>query len=158
MWLRVESGRRGIELSEVNSTLWLRGVNLRQPDGKSRAALRSVGRLDPALVFFNDAAGDGQAESGPLADFLGREERIENVREVLGRDPRTGVRHAQPDKCPAVPAPLFGRDLDQQPPSFRHRVQRVDANIHEQLPQQSLIAFDGAGAMMMVADNLDLDA
>src|SRR5215475_8803660 len=155
MWLRVESGRREIELGDVNSTLWLRGVNLRQPDGKSRAALRSVGRLDPALVFFNDTAGDGQAESGPLADFLGRKERIENVREVLGRNPRAGVRHAQPDKGSAVPAPLFRRDLDQQLSSFRHRVQRIDANVHQQLPQQSLIAFDGAVSMMMVTDNLD---
>src|SRR5882762_8848936 len=132
MWLRIESGRREIELNEVipNSTPSLRGLALRQPDGKSRAALRAIGSLDPAVVFLNDAAGDGQSEPGAMADFLGREEGIENVREVLWRNPRTGVRYAQPDKGFAVPAPLFRRDLDQQPPSFRHRVQRVDANVH----------------------------
>ena len=72
-----------------------------------------IGYFDPAVVFLDDPARDGQSESRAFADLLRGEERVEDVREVLRRNPRTGVRYAQTDEGPAVSASLYRRDLDQ---------------------------------------------
>src|SRR5262249_39581612 len=123
--------------------------NRRQPYGESRAAFLSIGRLDPSVVFFDDPARDGQSESRAFANLFSRKERAEDMREIPRRYPRTGVRPAQPDKCPAVYAPLFGRNLDQQPASLRRCVQRVDTNVHQRLSQQSRVTFDKFGVMIV---------
>jgi len=78
------------------------------------------------------------------------------VREILRRNPRTGVRHSKPDKRPAISAPLFRRYLDQQPASLRHRVHRVDAHVQQRLPQQSRVAFDKIVAPI-ISGNFDPD-
>src|SRR3954452_6681175 len=41
---------------------------------------------DAAAMPVDDAVDDRQAEPGPLADVLGREEGIENLRDHVGRD------------------------------------------------------------------------
>src|SRR4030095_2275535 len=51
--------------------------------------------LDPAAMLLDDSIGRRQAEPGPLADVLGREERLENMREMLGCDPSAVITHPQ---------------------------------------------------------------
>ena len=47
--------------------------------------------LDAAFVLADDAVGDRQAESRPLADGLRRKERIVDSREVFARNPRSRI-------------------------------------------------------------------
>ena len=51
----------------------------RQGDGERRAAADLALDVDAAVVLLDDGVADGQAETGPLADALGREERIEDA-------------------------------------------------------------------------------
>ena len=46
---------------------------------------------DLTAVHLDDAVRDGEAEAGALADLLGREEGVEQLVEVLGRDADAGV-------------------------------------------------------------------
>src|SRR5262249_39289959 len=70
-------------------------TGLRQINSEDRAALGPVRRFDPAVVLLDDAASDGKAEPRALADRLGGEERVEDIWQVFGRDPDSGVRNAQ---------------------------------------------------------------
>jgi hypothetical protein len=49
--------------------------------------------LQGALVLLDDSSADGQAETGPLAFLLGREERLCNARQQLLRNANAGVCH-----------------------------------------------------------------
>ena len=60
--------------------------------------LGPVGGAELAAVGQGDLAGDGQAQPGPLG--LGREERLEQVADDLGRQARAGVGHAGQDRVP----------------------------------------------------------
>ena len=51
----------------------------------------SLWMLDMALRLGDEAVDHAQAQARPLADFLGREERIEDARQHVGRDARPGV-------------------------------------------------------------------
>ncbi len=57
----------------------------RQINGERGSFARLAGDGDEALMAANDAERDGEPEAGPLAHFLGGEERIEGLREHLGR-------------------------------------------------------------------------
>ena len=52
-------------------------------DLEDRSFARSRHDLDPASVALDDAVGQGQAEAGALADFLRREEGVEDPLEML---------------------------------------------------------------------------
>ena len=52
----------------------------------------------------NDALRDRKAEAGALADRLGREERLEDAREVLGSDARSIVLDGDGQSFEAVAA------------------------------------------------------
>ena len=51
----------------------------------------ALSQSNRAVVLAHDAVGDRQAEAGAAADRLGREERIVDARELLGRNARAGV-------------------------------------------------------------------
>ena len=51
--------------------------------------------LDPPAVVGDDAVADRQPQARPLADWLGREERLEYPRQDLLRDAAAVVRHLQ---------------------------------------------------------------
>src|SRR5204863_424828 len=57
---------------------------------ESRASGAAVD-ADLAAVLLDDARGDRQAETGPLALRLGREERLEDARGHLRLDPGPGI-------------------------------------------------------------------
>src|SRR6476659_5418040 len=73
----------------------------RQPLGRrQRKAQREPGALteaavavDGPVVLADDAIGNRQAETGALADGLGREERIVNTRKVLAGNAGAGIGH-----------------------------------------------------------------
>src|SRR5689334_12286864 len=63
-----------------------RGVRGQQdPEGGPGADLAL--HRDAAAMTIDDAVNDRQAEARTLADVLGREERIEDLRDHVGRDP-----------------------------------------------------------------------
>ena len=106
------------------------GPVLRQehPDGRS-AAGRALDR-DRAAALADDSVDRGEAESGALADGLGREERVERVGRGLGVHARAGVADAQDDVGPRLDlerlrvggGQLDAIGLDRQRASGRHRV------------------------------------
>ncbi len=65
--------------------------------------------VHPSPVLAHDAVGHREAEAGALANVLGGEERLEDVRQVLGRDPRALVAHAHADAVRLGAAQVGGR-------------------------------------------------
>src|SRR5450759_3148214 len=59
----------------------------RQDDPEGGPPAGSALELDPTTVIGHDALADREAEAGPLADRLGREERVEDPRADRRRDP-----------------------------------------------------------------------
>src|SRR2546423_11550587 len=51
---------------------------------EGRAATDLTFNFDPSLVLFNDAINSSQTQARALADFLGREERLEQTGQGLG--------------------------------------------------------------------------
>src|SRR5690606_40475473 len=93
---------------------------------------------DPPAVCLDDATRDGQSEAGTCTPrALRLPERLEEVRELLLRDPRPGVRDAEDDlvvaafgahRHPATP----GRELD-----------RVVDQVGEDLEDAVVVGRDG---------------
>ena len=68
-------------------------LGLRQADGDRRALADRAGEVDRPAVALDDAVDHRQAEAGAL--LLRREERVEHLGQVLGRDARAGVGERQ---------------------------------------------------------------
>src|SRR5690242_10947264 len=87
-------------------------------------------RSDSAAVLAHNAIAEAQAQTGSLADFLGREERIENLLHVFGRDARAVVlendAHAALGKFRGDAQPAFFL-------SAFHRLSRVIDDVQEDL-------------------------
>ena len=66
----------------------------------------AVADRDPAAVGLDDPLGDGHAQAGPLG--LGGVERVEDLRSLLGRDPRPVVAHGDPERGLAVELDVLG--------------------------------------------------
>src|ERR1019366_4051174 len=96
----------------------------RQSDQETRAAVRTVVRGDATAVFFENAAGNGQSESGPglFRSRKGREQSASHLR----RDARAGVADGDPDG-----ARRLRRQFHVQAPTLRHGVQRIHEKIDE---------------------------
>src|SRR3954463_13477540 len=58
-------------------------VGERQADGEPRALADMAVARDRAAVLLHDAVGNREPQPGALADFLGREERIVDPRQLL---------------------------------------------------------------------------
>src|SRR3569833_1268219 len=68
----------------------------RQVDGEARALADLAVDLNRTTGLVNEAVDLAQTEAGALADFLGREDRIEYLRQEVGRNARARV--AEPDR------------------------------------------------------------
>jgi hypothetical protein len=62
-----------------------------QEDVERGAAIGLGLHIDEAAGLFDDAIDRRQAEAGALADFLGREERLEDLVDDVGRNAGAGV-------------------------------------------------------------------
>ncbi len=90
-----------------------------------------------------------EAEARCRARRLGREERLEDVLERLGIDAFAGVRHRQHDVLRLAPTSSSAACADiepsrlieeqRQPAAGRHRVARVDHQVHDDLLELSRI-------------------
>src|SRR5438445_13852285 len=68
---------------------------------------------DRSAVLLDERLADGQAQSDTASGFLGREEQLEHVGEMLCKDPASGVAHGHDDAPRSDRAPLKARpDLD----------------------------------------------
>ena len=83
-----------------------------------------------AAVLLDDRVGDRQAEPGALADVLRREERVEDPRQHLGRQPGPVVRHFEQDDVAlaVVPRPHHQRAAAG---GGRHRLLGVDHQVQQ---------------------------
>jgi hypothetical protein len=60
--------------------------------------------VDASVVLVHDAVGQRQAQAGAAADRLGRQEGIEDARQLVWRDAAAVVLHLDPDLVPGVAA------------------------------------------------------
>src|SRR6185503_802782 len=74
----------------------------RQHEGQPRALSQLALHPDLAAVGGDDAVADREAEAGALAHRLGREERVEDLVEVLRRDAAAVVGDGEHDRVGAV--------------------------------------------------------
>ena len=97
---------------------------------------------DDATVLRDDAVYRREAQPGTLADGLGREEGLEDVRERLAVHPDAAVAHGQEDVVAHPEADVLAavalvdphvRRLDGQLPAHGHRVAGVDHQVHQDL-------------------------
>jgi hypothetical protein len=96
-------------------------------------------------VRVHDPVGDGEPEPGA---FRGREERIEDARQVVGGDARAVVRHGELDLARQRPT---GADLDAPLPL--HRGRGVQEEVDDDLLEARGVAVDDQRAL----EPLDVD-
>src|ERR1700678_4226297 len=118
------------------------GLEGGQENLKNGAGAGIAGYFDPALMLFDNAKDGGQAQPGAFANLLGREKRLENPREMFGRNTRARVHYAEANETAGAP---FGMGLDSRSvefdpprgdtelPAGGHGVTRVDHQIHDHL-------------------------
>ena len=75
---------------------------MRQIDGESRALAGRARDLDVAAGLLGKAERLAEAEAGSLADFLGREERLEDRVDMIGRNAGAGVRDSDSNEVAAA--------------------------------------------------------
>ena len=118
------SARHG---AEVGSSI----VNSAPPVGEVRG-------VDRAAVLPNDGEADPEAEAGALADGLGGEEWLEDLAQILGRDPHAIV--ADDDLGCARLA--HERNLDAPVRPVLDRIERIVDQIDHDLMDLALVAFE----------------
>src|SRR2546422_6754593 len=101
----------------------------RQLDREGGAGADLARHLDLALVAPQDRVHDGEAEAGALAGRLRRLEGVEDVLQVLARDPDTGVADVEPD---AVLADQ--RRAQHELAALGHRLHGVGEEVQDDLP------------------------
>src|SRR5262249_61170390 len=79
--------------TRVHRGLDLCGVRARQVDGDGSAAADRGGRNDGAARLMRKAVDLRQSETGAFTERFGREERLENPRQDVRRDPDAGICH-----------------------------------------------------------------
>src|SRR5258708_14540221 len=107
----------------------------RERHAEDRTAARSVADLEPAAVALRDAEAHPEPEAGALLP-LRREERLEDVREVLLGDARAGVRDLQAhrigaDEAGRRVAMRFGRHRDEA--ALGHGLRRIEDEVETDL-------------------------
>ena len=105
---------------------------------------------DLAAVHLDDAVRDGEAEARPLADLLGREERAEQLVQVLRRDAHALVLHGDDDVL------LGAVQRDGDGAAVGHRVLGVGEQVGEHL--DDLVAVELGRGVVEVVDDLHRDA
>src|SRR5436305_11709528 len=119
-------------------------------DGEGRALAGLALDGDRAAVSLDNRVGDGEAEARPLAHGLRREERVEDAREVFGRDAVARVAYLD-DRRRAL-APRLDADLA----ALSDRVRGVDEEVEPDLIQLPGEAVDER-EFAVVARERDVD-
>ena len=105
------------------------------------------------LMLLHDAMDGREAEPGAFADFLGREERLEDVRQPFRRNAAAGVAH-RAGRPPGRVAPRDARRacsseistscvVEGQHAAARHGVAGIDGEIGDDLLDHRGVGFDG---------------
>src|SRR5918993_3937952 len=110
---------------------------------------------DVAGVLLHDAVGDGEAEAGAAPDALGREERVVEAGDVLGRDADAGVDDLDGDGAVGAAAALGGR-AERDATARGDGVARVQQQVREDLLELARVAEDGRQFVRELARDLDL--
>src|SRR5258708_16145983 len=82
---------------------WIAGPSLgrrfmsRQKDGEPSTFLYYFIDKEKSAALFDDAIHGRQAKPAALTDFLGREERLENLVDYIRRDAGAGISDVDPD-------------------------------------------------------------
>src|SRR5207249_8378458 len=120
---------RSSRMLRSSSTMSTRvsGMAGRQGKGKGRAQARRAADVDVPPVLLDDAVDEGEPEPGPLR--LGREEGLEHVGDVARGDALAGVADRDLERV----AP--NGDGDAKLTALRHRLDRVQAEIPQNLPE-----------------------
>src|SRR5512133_561256 len=84
--------------SSSTTSTRMSGIRGRERDGERAAQAWAAVDVDLAAVVLHDAVHQGEAE--PATVGLGGEEGLEDVAEVGGLDPLSGVAHAQHETAP----------------------------------------------------------
>src|SRR5258708_13559273 len=85
---------------------WIAGPSLgrrfmsRQKDGEPSTFLYYFIDKEKSAALFDDAIHGRQAKPAALTDFLGREERLENLFDYNGRNAAAGISDVDPDLTP----------------------------------------------------------
>src|SRR5215510_9103991 len=107
--------------------------------------------IDESAVAANYSGDGRQAESGSLPMFFGRKERVEDLGQILIRDSYARVNYPDGDVFARLHFDIHSRVMfvnleilgfDAKLPSLRHRVARVDAEVHQHLMKLRRIARD----------------
>ena len=126
-------------------------LGVRRPQhGRGRPRPRRAGEIDPAAMVAHDAGRDRQPQPGSLAPRLGREERIEDRLQVLGRDARALIDDPDADH-PAVRREGFQADV----PIRLRGIARVEEQVHQHLLQ--LIRVGGQHRQVVLHGDVELD-
>ena len=117
-----------------------RGIGLRQIEAEGRAVALFAVDLDVSARLLDEAVDHAQAEPGALADFLGREERLEHPVDDIGPNSDSGIadrdHHVIPRHNVAVSRGIFlieGHVLgfQDQLAALGHGIARVDRKIEQ---------------------------
>src|SRR5258708_2506304 len=126
-WLN--TSQSSSQVTRSSSTTVMRGRSRAMGDlhqGQAQAEPRAGGRgrvdVNGASLLRQDLAGDGEAEAAAVG--LGRLQRLEQMRERVGRQAGTGVLHDHLDEAPR----LVGAGDDLEAAAGRHC---VDAVVHQ---------------------------
>ena len=123
----------------------------REVDLERRAVHRLAIHLDGSAALSDDPVDGGQAQASTLAAALGREERLEDLCAGLRVHPHPGVAHRQHHmrtrrRAPVLPdVRLVEFDvggLDGEIAALRHRVARVDRQVHDDLFELARVGVD----------------
>src|SRR5947209_16925754 len=112
-----------------------RGTSDRQGHAEDRAAASAVPHLETPAVALGDPEADPEAEAGALLP-LRREERLEDVREVLLRDAGPGIRHLHLHRVRTNEARgrvAMGLRRDRDDPALLHGLGRVEHEVEDDL-------------------------
>ena len=141
------------------------GTMPRQEDAE-RGALAGLGiHVDKAAGLLDDAIHRREAKPGALADFLGREERLEDLVDDIGRNAGAGIGDVDPHiirRRHALVGQLRGfirRDvggLHRQLAAVGHRVAGVDREIDDHLLELRDVDLDRPEIAAMHEVELDL--
>ena len=137
--MRSAAGFGGLLLDRL---LGLVADEARQENAERRAGARLALAEDIAARLLDDAVDHRQAEAGALADLLGGEERLENLRAHVGRDAVSVVldfdQHiiGRSDRHLLQAAAFGGGKVaraQRDPAALAHRVARVDDEVDDHL-------------------------